>query len=240
MIQFTDYDRITDTILYFSSNVTLSFNVSLSFKDKSGARSFFQYETEYASKYTGTEKARAIKRNMRFFYTIDIKNTFGGSIVLKPQDVFLLNMIIEQKILPMYMGKSKVFGLQNGNLVIKGNYQNVVYSQSEYRYLEFSPIIYTYDNDTYKEGVRMSISGVELVDMDIDRFFGFCQVLKNTDMYAVACNLVNYAKMPPYGIHVYSQFGLGGGTPVPEWEEEEKPKKQEKNSFLDSVKKKES
>ena len=66
MIQFTDYDRITDILMYLSNTITLNFNVVLSRKDKTGKRSFFHYETEYPSKYLGVNTGRGIKRNMNF------------------------------------------------------------------------------------------------------------------------------------------------------------------------------
>ena len=73
MIDFTEYDRISDTLFYLSDKITLQFHVVLSSKDKNGGRRFFQFETEFNSKYIGTNKGRAIKRNMSFYFTFDNK-----------------------------------------------------------------------------------------------------------------------------------------------------------------------
>ena len=244
MQQFTDYDRITDTIMYLSSNITLEFVVVLSKKDKSGGRSFFQYETESVSRYYGVQKSHNIKRNMTFYFVLNNKNDFGNGLILRPQDVVLLILAIEQQILPWFFGKEeRIFSITKDKtkLIIKGNYNPVHYIQSEHKFLKFEPIVYEYEDGTYKEGIRITINN-EFVDLDIDRFMGFYYILKNTDMYTVASTMVNYVKMPPYGINVYSATGLGGGYVQDNWNETSDSnmieEKKTQNNFLNSVPKK--
>lgn len=249
MIQFSDYDRVSDTLLYLSNTITLNFNVILSRKDRNGGRSFFHYETEYGSKYIGVDKGRSIKRFMSFFFTIDNKEDFLNNFVLKPQDIYFLTTIIENKLFPLYFDPTKrIYKVIDNRLVIKGDFEPVIYAQSEYKYLGFTPIIYTYEDNMYKEGVRITInSESDYVDLDIDKFIGFYYILKNTDMYSAACNMTSYAKIPPYGVNVYSQQGLGGGAPVPEWSgtditndisQEKTNGKKNGNSFLDNTRRK--
>ena len=83
----------------------------------------------------------------------------------------------------------------------------------------------------------------EFVDMDIDKFIGFYYLLKNTDMYSAACNLINYVKTMPYGNNVFRMAGLGGGDPLPEFEmnqesriETKSNNEQKRNGFLDTIK----
>ena len=76
-IQFTDYDRITDILMYLSNNITLNFNVVLSRKDKTGKRSFFHYETEYPSKCLGVNTGRGIKKDK--IETVTIYDEHGES-----------------------------------------------------------------------------------------------------------------------------------------------------------------
>ena len=246
-IQFTDYDRITDILMYLSNNITLNFNVVLSRKDKFGKRNFFQYEAEYNSKYSDVSKGRSIKRNMNFYFTLDNKNDFANGLILKPQDVLLLNMIIEQQILPWFFDPQKrIFSItkDGSKLIIKGNFDPVNYTQSEYKYISFVPIVYTYEDGTYKEGIRIYLnSQSEVADLDIDRFMGFVYILKNTDMYSAACGLLTYVKQPPYGVNIYSMTGLGGGYVQDNWNESEDITtndnlKNKGNSFLNNVKKK--
>lgn len=239
-VQFTDYDRITDNIYYLSENLSLNFTVTLSRKNMNNERVFFHYETEYTSKYIGENIARAVKRIMSFYFTIDNKNDFGNGLILKVNDVAILNMIIQHQLLPHYFGNKRIYKIIDNRLVIKGEFEPIVYAQNEYKFLSFTPIVCEYEDGSFKEGVRITVNS-EYVDIDIDRFMGFYYLLKNTDMYSVACSMVAYIKSAPYGINIYSRKGLGGGAPLPDenWNEtNNKQTKENTNKFLDSLKQK--
>ena len=45
------YERISDTVMWFSMDWCLKFNVSLAKKDSKGHRKFFYKEWQYDSKY---------------------------------------------------------------------------------------------------------------------------------------------------------------------------------------------
>lgn len=224
-IQFTDYDRITDILMYLSNNITLNFNVVLSRKDKTGKRSFFHYETEYPSKYLGVNTGRGIKRNMNFYFTLDNKNDFANGFILRPQDVMLLNMLIEKQVLPWFFDPIKrIFSITKDGerLIIKGEFEPINYTQSEYKYISFVPIIYTYEDGTFKEGIRIYLnSQSEFADLDIDRFMGLVYILRNTDMYSVASSMLSYVKQSPHGTNIYSMIGLGGGYVQDTWQDSE-------------------
>lgn len=222
-INYIDYDRVTDNLIYLSTNLSLNFTVVMSRKSKTGERVFCHYETEYGSKFNGVNTSRAIKRNMNYYYTIDNKNDFGNGFILRDSDVMMLIMIIEQKILPLFFDANKrVFGLvEDGErLVVNGVYEDIIYSQSEYKFLKFDPIVIQYEDGTYKEGIRMTVNASgEFADLDIDRFMGFYHLLKTTDMYSVASNMLTYAKTAPHGINVFRMQGLGGGVVRDNWNE---------------------
>lgn len=213
MTQFSDYDRVVDTLLYLSDNITFDFVVVLSTKDKAGNRSFFHSETEYESnKYSDVSMGKGIKRKMIFYFVINNKQYFDGGFILRPQDVQMLIMLIEQTILPWYFDHHRrIFSIIDNKLVITGKYNPVEYIRNEYQYLQFVPNVYTFENDTYKEGIRMYInSSNSFVDMEIDKFMGLYYILKNTDMYGVATGLTTYVKTAPYDINVWKKYGLAG------------------------------
>lgn len=214
-VRFEDYDRVTDTIMYLSDLLTLNFTVVLSRKDRNGGRMFFHYETEYTSKYIGQMKGRAIKRIMNFYFTLDNKNDWGNGFIIRPQDAIMLVMIIEKQVLPMFFGKSRVFKIIDNRLVINQQVNPALYAQTEYKFISFTPIVCTFENGEYKEGIRITVNS-EYVDIDIDKFMGLYYLLKNTDMYSVACNMVTYCKQQPYGVNVFTRQGLGGGGPLPD------------------------
>ena len=240
-IEFTDYDKITDTLMWLSDNTVLNFVTILNKKNKFGERKFFQYETMYGEDKSTNKPLRSIKRNMDFYFVIENRDVFGGGIVLRPQDVYTFLMFVEQKVLPWYYGtpKQQAFRIINGELVFN-NFEPVVWAQSENAFIEFSPYIFTFEDNTSSQYIKMNIRSTNEILMSIDKFMGFLQLLKS-DMYACACTNVNYAKTQPYGINVYNAKGLGGGRgrdPVgSDWNMNYSGNSAK--SFLDNVKKKE-
>lgn len=244
MVQFQDYDRITDCLMFLNNNITLNFTVVLSRKGKDGGKVFFHSESQYASKYMGVDKNRAIRRNMSFYFTLDNRNDFGNGFILRPQDVMMLNMLLEQQVLPWFFGDKRIFNIVDNKLVITGQWQEKAYAQSEYKYISFAPIVNQFEDGSFKEGVRVTLNHKqEYADMDIDKFMQLVYILKNTDMYGAACSLTTYVKQPPYGVNVYSATGLGGGyVPDQNWEANDNTNNGTKgyglgkNNFLDGAK----
>ena len=232
MANFEDYDRVSDTLMYLSDNITLEFVVALSKKNASGERSFFHYETEYQSKYIGTNVARSIKRNMNFYFVLNNKMDFANGFILRPQDVAILTMAIEQRFLPYYFSEKKIFKVIENQLVLKGNFNPLLYAQNQYKFIKLSPIV-CQDENGYKEGVRIEINN-DYVDMDIDKFMGVYYILKNTDMYSTAVGLTTYVKTGPHGINNFPMKGLGGGSTPDDsaWRGSSKSAK----DFLDNIK----
>ena len=234
-IVFTDYDRITDRLLWLSSQVSLSFTVSLASKDKFENRKSFYFETKYPSRDVGTDIGRGVKRNINFFYTIE-SGDFANNMVLRPHDVYFLSYSIENTALPWFFGDKRIYKIIDNKLVISGKFNPLVYQPNEYNYLIITPIVFQFGAE-YKEGVRIEINNKGIyVDIDIDKFIDFYMILKNTDMYNAACNLINFIKIPPYGVNIFEKVGLGGGgNPDEGWNQAYKEEKKS-NDFLDRKK----
>ena len=233
---FTDYERITDTLMYLTDKITLSFTLALSKKMLNGQKSFFHYETLYNNSY-GNE-ARSVKRNMNYYFVISNKEIFGSGIVLRPQDVELLIMLINERILPWFFSQDKhAFQIIDDKLVLK-EYTPAVYTQSENKFISFEPIVYHYEESgQFAEGINLGLGSGESCPMTIDKFMGFFNIIK-TDMYATACALANYVKTAPYNINTYSASGLGANPnkPKDEWNNQKSYSGFGANSFLDNSK----
>lgn len=245
-IDFTDYERISDVLMYLSDRITLNFTVQLAKKSLSGERMFFSFETKYTpDKYNynsvNNGSVRSIKRNMNFYFTIDIKDSFGAGIILRPQDAEMLLMTIEQKVFPWYFGSAKevAFQIVDKRLTLK-KYTQVQYV-SNGKFITLDPIVYSYENGDFNYGIRLGVGNVESVDLELERFMGFVRLLR-TDMYATACAMINYTKIPPYGINAYEMKGLGAGRAPREqdWNSNNtmNNNKNKSNSFLDNSKSK--
>lgn len=212
-MQFSEYDRISDTLMFFNTDVTLEFVVTLSSRDKNGNRLFFHTECDYDSnKYIGVDKGHSIKRRMTFYFAINDRKAFDRSFVIRPEDAMMLTMLIESQILPWYFDpKRKIFSVIEEQMKITGKYQDIMFAKNEYSYLRFVPCVYSFNDNTYKEGIRMYVSSDSAyVDMEIDKFLGLYYFISKTDMYGAACSLVTYTKVAPYGINTFNSSGLGG------------------------------
>lgn len=209
-ISFFDYDRISDTLMYFDDIYTLKFNVNLSRK-KFGSedRVFFSREIVYPSKFMNQDYSRSIKRDLNFFFSIDSKLDYRNNVILRSSDVYTLQIIIHDKVFPWVIGDKIKFGVTSDQkLILKGRYTPVKYIIDEYRYLEFIPIVIEYPDGTRAPGIRMFINSPEVyTDFETQKLIQFYQLLVQTDMYAVACSLINYVKMQPYGVNVYDTQG---------------------------------
>jgi hypothetical protein len=188
---------------------------------------------------------------MNFFYTIDNKNDFGNSFVIRPQDAVMLLDVINKKVLPWFYADSKEYAFQyiNDTLSIK-EYTPAMYTQTDIKYLKFEPTVIMI-NEQYAYGVNITVNGTTNFDVELEKFMGFVYFL-NCDMYTAACSIVNYAKTEPYGIEIFKPYGLGGGQVEDKWGEDnniqysstEIDSTQDKsrnnyktnhNSFLDSI-----
>lgn len=248
-MKFEDYDRVVDTLMYFTDSITLKFTVVMAKNMKStNARRFFQYEVEKASKYPGGDPTRNINRNMTFFFSIDIKDEFGGGFVIKPGDAYMLLDMINRQVLPWYYSDSESNAFQYiKNVLALKDYKPKVYTQSDIKYLKFEPSVMNIGDGSFSYGCKISINGLHDIEITLEQLMEFIKYL-NTDMYAVACNLVTYAKTPPYGVGLYRPYGLGGGHVEDTWGQEStdfttentnsssnRSNRKGSNSFLDSI-----
>ena len=212
---FEVYDRITDKIMYLNSNISLDFVCTLAHKAKDGSRRFFHSEYEKTSQYIGTQKSVTITRNVRFYFVISDRNDFGGGMVLRPADVFVLTKIMSDQVFPWFTGNTRIFDIIDNRLVITGDFKPVLYVQSESRYLSFMPISYDLQSGQFKEGVHICLNTQDTwFDLTIDDLYGFYYILTNTSMYNLAAEMMNYVKTQPYGVNKLQLKGLGSGGPV--------------------------
>lgn len=235
-LSYEDYDKITDILMFLSTDITLKFSVMLSrnMSKNDKSRKHIHSECTYTSKYIGTDQSISIIRQMlSYYFLIDIKNDFMGSIVLRPGDIEILKMLINQKILPWFFGNNTAFQITDGKLHLANYGKPVMFTQNDYKYIGFTPIVITYDDGQSKQGLRMNFNNQDTYcDIDIDTFMNFVNIIKCTDMYNAACNLVNYVKMPPYGLNQFSAGGLGSAR------FKDDINKTRNNNFLDNAKKK--
>ena len=198
-IFFIDYDKISDTIMWFNQNYTLKFNVILKRRTKEGAE--YPFHSEYKSLNPKSDKEYlSISRSFNFYFSIDNRINFNNGIMLRPNDIELLSMVIQNNIYPWFSGKTSVFGTDDqGKRVLKGKVKDIAFPLSDQKYISFRPILIEYDNGQSSEAIRIVINKEEdFFDITINKFMEFAYYIIHTDMYTAATNLLTYVKTKPY------------------------------------------
>ena len=204
---FLEYEKISDTLLYFSSTLSLRSNVFLAKRDRNDRRMPYHVEYRYSTdRYADAAELISLKRDLRFCFSIEDSTDLRNGVMLHVQDVVFLRLLIEKNIFPWYMGARKVFGKHpdTGMIIVNGTYEPQQLVISEVSYLGFVPIAIEYEtehNSIY--GIRMTMNRPDnFVDMPLDKFMQFYYFIAHTDMYNAACCMLNYVKMQPYGVNL--------------------------------------
>ena len=199
----TSFDRISDTILYFSNDVTLSICMQLNTKNKDGNIKNFHNEYHYSSANLNKD-AYSIKRDLKPYFMINDLKNYKNSVILRANDIWLLKMLIDNKIMPWFIGRTRIFFFDdNKQLQINGKWDIQEFRINDYSFLAFAPIVVRYEDGTDKEGIRMLLNSKDrFVDMSIDIFISFYYFIANTDLYNAGANMANYVKTMPYDIGI--------------------------------------
>lgn len=231
-INFNDYDKITDNLLWFSNDIILRFCVQLSVKNKEGLRQSYHQEYSYTSKFLDTSLSRQIRRNIDSFLLIDVKGDFMNSVSIRYQNMIMLRLKL-QNVVQWF---TKLFKMQDGKLCIIGKYKNEQVALDMGKCIEFEPIVIMYDDNTCCEGVRMYVNSRNIwVDMDISKFMAFYYLIDTFDMYQNACILINYLQRPEFGTNTYCINGTQSNREFDEFKNENYDKGDGSKSFFNKI-----
>ena len=200
-IQYEDYDKISDDILYLGSKLYVRMNVSLSTKDGIDRRHFhkeFNYGSQYAS---DDEGLISIRRSFNYYLTFD-KTDVHKSIMIRPQDMIIL---IECLSKVSVWFKNGTFGSVDDEVVILKKRRPIIVSGLvQNAYLQFDPVVVEYEDPPVKiQGVQITL-GDPLVyaHINVDNFFGLLYTLINFRMFESAQSMINYIGRPAYGFNM--------------------------------------
>ena len=197
-IHFLDYEKISDVLMKLSNDMTLSFNVSLAYRKQDGSRNHYHKEYSYKSRYIDKGNVISLKRNFKYYLSIDIKDDFNNSVMITAANMIALRM----KLKIVYGWLTSLFKYQDDKLIISGTWNDNYLYLNQYSCLKFEPTVCMYEDGTYKEGVRIYINNDSLFfELDIDRFMEFYYIIDNIDMYQNAIIILNYLH-PDYGTNI--------------------------------------
>ena len=211
-ILFTDFDKITDTILYLSNDVTLSICINLNSKTKDGKVKNFHTEYKYYSDALNKD-SYSIKRTVQPYFSINDLKDYRNSIMLKVNDVWMLKMLLDNKVMPWFVGNKRLFFFdENNKLQIKGKYDIQEFRLNDYNFIAFAPIVIRFEDGMDKEGIRLFLNSKErFIDITVDLFISFYYFISNTDLYNAGANMINYVKTAPYNCGLY-EMGTGSAN----------------------------
>lgn len=200
-IEYVDYDKITDDMMYLGNNVNMRFNVLLSkkFSNTENIRKFFHSEYRYASKYDDTLAGVTIKRTFPYYISIDVGGeNWDRSVMIRIQDIILLREITS---MASKWIMDDTFEIKDGKLVCHRK-NTLKMPLPDNKYLWFDPVIIEW-NGVQNQGIRITISDPAIyVDMVSDSFLGFKYLIDTVDMFGYAQNMLNYLGRPENGFNL--------------------------------------
>lgn len=200
-LEFIDCKKITDTLMYLDNYIRLTLTVNLVNKDKNKNERFFESEYMYPQEYRGIQKY-SINRNFLVYFNISDVRDYKNSIMIKISDLMMLRLALKNIAYRWFVGRDRIYSIQDGQLVISGKYTELEFPTNDYNVLKIVPIICIYPDGKRCEGVRVFVNSQSIfADMAIDKFWEFFYYLTEMDPYSIACSMINYAKTKPYSIN---------------------------------------
>lgn len=188
---FEDYEKITDTVMWFNKDITLNFVVSLANKDKNGNRSHFHKEWQYDSKYNNKDKVLSIKRNFGYYLVINMTQDKENSLLIRQQDMMMLKTNLKKvtKFASLFKYDEK-----HNKLQLSSAYNSIVCPIGRDRVIQFDPIVIIDDEGIKeeREGIRVSLTTSSFFDISFDTFLEFYYIISTFNMYQAAITLLNY------------------------------------------------
>lgn len=201
-INYIDYDKLSDDVLYLGSNLFLRMNVSLSNKGDQDQRYHFHKEYRYDSKYTSNGKLLSIKRSFNYYLSLDKTDT-KMNIMIRPQDMILFKMNLEQV---SKWFSDNTFGTKGREVILRNRKESIVLpGLAQQRYIQFDPVVVVWENTgDQTPGVRVTLGDPSIyADISVDRLFALLYTISNFNMYESAQLLVNYLGRPNFGMNLY-------------------------------------
>lgn len=201
-INYIDYDKLSDDVLYLGSNLFLRMNVSLSNKGDQDQRYHFHKEYRYDSKYTSNGKLLSIKRSFTYYLSLDKTDT-KMNIMIRPQDMILFKMNLEQV---SKWFSDNTFGTKGREVILRNRKESIVLpGLAQQRYIQFDPVVVVWENTgDQTPGVRVTLGDPSIyADISVDKLFALLYTISNFNMYESAQLLVNYLGRPNFGMNLY-------------------------------------
>lgn len=240
-IEFLDYDKLSDDVLYLGSKCYLRMNVSLSTKKEPDQRYHYHKEFCYDSPYGGDKKKLvSIKRSFNYYLSIEMTEaSHRMAVMILPQDMILFRSKLTEV---RKWFDDGTFGIKNNDIIIVRTTQSIILDGlTEQKYLKFDPVVMVFDNGEQTPGMRLSLGsgkGNAFVDITVDKFYALLYIINELNMYQSAIELINYLGRPNYGTNLYEMEStqippVSNESKLTGARDQRKIKSQDNKSFFD-------
>lgn len=202
-IEYIDYDKLSDDVLYLGSKLYLRMNVSLSSKSEPDQRYHFHKEFAYSSVYAPNNRFISIKRSFSYYLSLDRIDIPLGGIMIRSQDMIVLKSKLEEV---SEWFSSNIFAIKGKNLIVKYKKKPIIVEGlANQKYLQFDPVVIVWENTGEQTpGVRITLGDPSIfADISVDKFFGLLYTISTFNMYQSAQLLLNYLGRPRYGFNLF-------------------------------------
>ena len=198
---YTNYDKLSDNIVYLGSKLSLRLNVYLSTKSDNGRSRFFHTEYKYEYKYGGT--LYSMRRCFDYFLSLT-KYDEDVSIMIRVQDMIIMREKLEE--VAKWFSSNNVYAIKDRKLIIKTKQKPIVVAGlAGAKYLQFDPVVLTWEsNEEQSPGLRITLSDPAVfADITVDKFYALLYIFQTINLYEAASLLVNYFGRPELGTNQY-------------------------------------
>lgn len=187
-----EYEKLTDTLIFFGEGVTLDFVVELAYKYQ-GQRRYYYSEYRYVShRYDEDVGVVGIKRTPIYYLQLVQKNNpFFLRINRAMQSA--LQQIMEEAD-KWYSPKSKVFQYKEDKLTVVGEHLLRMPFPDGFG-IGFAPVV-LYNNKLFDKGCRLYLNDSNnFVDISVDKFKEFLNIIQKLEMYTAYLGVLNQVRL---------------------------------------------
>ena len=205
-MNYMDYEKISDKVMDLGYNTVLKMNVTLARKNKGGYRNHYYKEFSYkTNKYIDKNKLYNINRNFDYFLSIERYSEEKEFLMIRDEHMLGLRFAFND-ILKKWFIDNQIFAYNGSKMVIiQGSWNHVESTIAMNKKLVFSPIVIHNIDDTYTQGVRISLgSDYSYTDISYAKFSALAYNINSMYLFQLAQNMLNFLQRPEFGTNLTS------------------------------------
>ena len=201
-IKVTDYNRLSDVVMYLSKNCVLKFNVMLYNNIKDYISSFHSEFRVFDSKFNSDRYY--LNRRFKYYLSIETIGTeLKSSIPISVNEMTMCQMMMNSALEWFTSNEySDLYAVKNNRLVLTRAVEpkHMICSG---KMLKIEPMVFVDYMDNTDFGVRLYLDSEDVYcEMSMNTFLGLQYTINSIDLYQCAIGLINYLQRPELGTNL--------------------------------------